>query len=844
MGPAAGPVAVRYLVNAGQLAAGSWYLDEKLEGSRFVGEGGHFVDTVSALVGRSPVEVYAAGSAPTSTLTLRYDDGSVASVSYLTRGSSRFPKETLDVTAGGRSGRLDNFRKVRSGRRRTTGRARRTGQDKGQRAAAPPLRRGRAQWRPDADPAGVAGRDDPGHLRRRHQPGDPAPGAAVSGAPDLGWYVRRLRRMSAAEVTRRARRPEPAPAVGPSPGPAGAPRHRHPRGSTSGRSAPACPEVREQLHAEAAAAVVAAADRVLAGRWTVLRRRPPGQRRPGLVPRPGHRAPRSRRALAFAVDHRDEAETGNVKQVWEMSRHHHLTVLAAAWWVTREDRYADAVADQLRSWWRANPYLTGVHWTNGIEVGVRLLAWVWIRRLLDDWPKVDDLFENDTDALRQIAWHQEYLAAFPSHGSSANNHVLAEAAGLLAGACAFDWYARSPRWRAEAAAAVERELAANTFPSGLNRELATDYHRFVLELALVAAVEADAAGSRCSRRRWQLLARMLDAAAAVLDVAGGAPRAGRRRRGPRRSCVDDPERDPWAVVLGAGEQRRRPAAWWPATRPSVAAALLAGSAATSPLAERAPEPVRDRFDDAGLVLLRTRARDVPEIWCRCDGGPHGFLSIAAHAHADALSVEVRHDGVEILADPGTYCYHGDPAQRQWFRSTRRAQHARARRSRPVGVGRPLPLGQPGRHDDTGLPGGRRRRPQRWVAEHDGYRRLAQPAVHRRAVTLDQDERLLTVVDTVDVAAEVPVRLSWHLGPDVSADLDGDTARLAWRLGAHVRRATLVLPHDLRWSAHRGEPDGPLGWYAPGLGRAVPATSLVGAGTVSASARLVTVLLFG
>jgi len=80
--------------------------------------------------------------------------------------------------------------------------------------------------------------------------------------------------------------------------------------------------------------------------------------------------------------------------------------------------------------------------------GVRLLAWVWIRRLLDDWPKIGDLFEDDPDAQRQIAWHQEYLAAFPSRGSSANNHVIAEAAGLLAAASAFPWYAASPRWTA------------------------------------------------------------------------------------------------------------------------------------------------------------------------------------------------------------------------------------------------------------------------------------------------------------------------------------------------------------------------------------------------------------
>jgi predicted dehydrogenase len=135
MGPVAGPVVVRYLVNAGQLAAGSWYLNEELEGSRFVGEGGHFVDTVSALVGQPPVEVYAAGSGADVHATLRYGNGSVAAISYVTHGSSRFPKETLDVSAGGRSGRLDNFRKIEVwSATGTSSKRARTGQDKGQRA--------------------------------------------------------------------------------------------------------------------------------------------------------------------------------------------------------------------------------------------------------------------------------------------------------------------------------------------------------------------------------------------------------------------------------------------------------------------------------------------------------------------------------------------------------------------------------------------------------------------------------------------------------------------------------------------------------------------------------------
>ena len=33
------------------------------------------------------------------------------------------------------------------------------------------------------------------------------------------------------------------------------------------------------------------------------------------------------------------------------------------------------------------------------------------------------------------------------------------------------------------------------------------------------------------------------------------------------------------------------------------------------------------------------------------------------------AVEVRYDGTDVLADPGTYCYHGEPRWRSYFRST-------------------------------------------------------------------------------------------------------------------------------------------------------------------------------
>ena len=166
-------------------------------------------------------------------------------------------------------------------------------------------------------------------------------------------------------------------------------------------------------------------------------------------------------------------------------------------------------------------------------------------------PKLVTCFEHNDDAVRQIAWHQEFLAAFPSRGSSANNHVIAEAAGRLVAACAFPWYGRSEHWRRSAATLLEHELAANTFDDGLNRELATDYHRFVLELGLVAAVEADAVGHPLSDATWERLTRMLDAGAAILDATGRPPRQGDGDEG-RALVVDDPERDPWATVLTHG----------------------------------------------------------------------------------------------------------------------------------------------------------------------------------------------------------------------------------------------------------------------------------------------------
>jgi predicted dehydrogenase len=134
-GAAAGTAATRYLVNAGPLAKDSWYLNEEAEGSRFTGEGGHFIDTLTWWADSLAEEVYAVPGPEKGDVqaTFRFANGARGTIAYLTGGNTRFPKETMDATGGGRSARLDNFKaaSVWTGRGKDTAKAR-GGQDKGQ----------------------------------------------------------------------------------------------------------------------------------------------------------------------------------------------------------------------------------------------------------------------------------------------------------------------------------------------------------------------------------------------------------------------------------------------------------------------------------------------------------------------------------------------------------------------------------------------------------------------------------------------------------------------------------------------------------------------------------------
>ncbi len=638
------------------------------------------------------------------------------------------------------------------------------------------------------------------------------------------WYLRRLSRMSAGEVyaraadagrqrlwSRRAARPLPLPPLG------------------AGLRVPTAGLLRAQAPTGAAArAVVAAADKLLHGEWPLFHLRltnvaeEPDWFRDPLT---GTIAPRT--GVGFFVPYRDEAACGNIKFVWELSRHQATTLLACAWWLTGRDAYAERVAQHLRSWWRDNPFLTGVHWASGIELGLRLLSWTWIATLLAEWEGAPALFGQNDVFVGQLHAHQRTLAAFQSHGSSANNHLIAELAGQSAAATAFPWFRESAGWAAQARRGLVRAAAAQTHADGFNREQASDYHLFVFELLLAAALPARLAGQPFPAELDDTLRRMADALAASLDSAGRPPRFGDGDDG-RGLLVDAPGAPAAAGVLDASRALYGAAAWWPRPAGSVLGHVAALVAAEASQERSVARPAL--FADAGVAILRS-GEGADEIWLRCDSGPHGYLSIAAHGHADALAVELRCGGVQVLADPGTYCYHGEPEWRALFRGTPGHSTLTVDGQDQGETGGPfLWLNSPRstlRWFDAadGV--------QTWQASHDGYRRLADPVTHHRRVGLDEARRTVAITDWIDAAEAHAVMLAYHLHPDVSVTLQGHSAILRWAGG----EAVAVLPPSLQWSVHRGETAPPFGWYSPGFGHRVPAAVLAGRGMLPPALRL-------
>ena len=132
-------IAAHYRINAGYIPLKHWTQDPTIGGGRIIGEGCHFVDFLTFLIGMPPLTVHTTALPDTGrynednvVMTFSFPDGSIGTVSYLANGDKAFPKERVEVFSSGHVAVLDDFRKLETFRnsRRKTYRSR-LRQDKG-----------------------------------------------------------------------------------------------------------------------------------------------------------------------------------------------------------------------------------------------------------------------------------------------------------------------------------------------------------------------------------------------------------------------------------------------------------------------------------------------------------------------------------------------------------------------------------------------------------------------------------------------------------------------------------------------------------------------------------------
>jgi heparinase II/III-like protein len=536
---------------------------------------------------------------------------------------------------------------------------------------------------------------------------------------------------------------------------------------------------------------------------------------------------------AKRIDHR--TATGDVKWIWELNRLQHLVWLSQAWLITGDSRYSSAAFEQLDSWIQQNPPGHGIAWRGAFEAGIRAISIAVAVQGLRDAPELTPqryrlIVETLAESARRC-WRDRSLF------SSANNHLIGEMAGLATVAMFVPELRFAPEWESRAVRALSVEADRQILPDGSGAEQAVGYQMFTAELLhLVAAIMA-ARDGKAPEPIIAAIARSSAYLAAVVGVDDPDPRYGdddegfALRLGPERLRT---VRDHLGIVAATGYGARVAnggdslgAQWYlevaqTYSKPSGVADDGHGSTGTGSHFAR----------DGGLAILRSGRRRVT-----MDVGPLGYLSIAAHGHADALAITLSADGNELIEDPGTASYYGNPDWRSVMRGT--SAHA------TVTVD-----GQ-----DQSLSGG----PFLWSthasttrvvdltagvvdAEHDGYTRLPGSVVHRRWLVAPPEDRVILVVDLVVGDGCHQARTCWPLHPDLDMRrIEGGHA--VYRNGSPVLEILTAGTMSTTLGEVKGDSASNMGWSSRHLESRVPAWWLSATCTGETPIVLATLLTF-
>jgi hypothetical protein len=546
--------------------------------------------------------------------------------------------------------------------------------------------------------------------------------------------------------------------------------------------------------------------------------------------------------FAKTLDYRNEALVGDIKYLWEPNRHLHLVTLAQAWHLTGERRYVDGIRNHLESWLDQCPYLKGPNWTSSLELAIRLINWSITWQLIGGLDSV--VFSAEEGRRFRNRWlgavyqHMHFIRGHFSRFSSANNHLIGEVAGLFVGALTWPYWRQSQNCAAEAQEILEREALLQNAPDGVNREQAVSYQQFVLDFLLVAALAGRANKRDFSSPYWKRIEAMLEFLASIMDTRGHVPMIGDADDGYMTRLSQEQNFCPYrsllatgAVLFGRGDFKAKAAALDDKTR------WLLGARAEPDFNALRPDsrvlPVRRAFPEGGYYILGRDFEGEREIKLIIDVGPLGYLSLAAHGHADALALWLSVGGREFLIDPGTYAYHTQKAWRDYFRGT--SAHNTVvvdGLNQSVIGGNFMWLHHAQVKCEAWEPGEDR---DRFVGMHTGYQRLPDPVTHRRTAVLDKKIRIVEITDDLLCRGEHTAEFYWHFAEtcDVSLEPDGSV------LAVNEERKIRLIPggRDVEVDLRRGKADPIGGWVSRQFDVKSETTTVVWRSAISGNTQL-------
>ncbi|HOY44492.1 MAG TPA: alginate lyase family protein [bacterium] len=500
-----------------------------------------------------------------------------------------------------------------------------------------------------------------------------------------------------------------------------------------------------------------------------------------------------------------------VKEIWELNRCQHFVTLGQVWRLAGEEEYARALLEQWQGWLDGNPAGRGINWTSMLELGLRLISWSWALALVKNSP----LLSAEFYARLLVSVHQQaaHISGHLSRGSSANNHLLGEALGLVYAGTCFPELKGAAAWRKQGFHLFWSELVRQVHPDGVIKEQSTGYMRYLYDYGTLAITAAAAAGEGVPPAVLQRMAGMAEFTAALIDEAGRLPQIGDGDDG--QALLLDPAAghaapSPWRDLLGSAALQfgradfKALSAGFSPTLFWLHGAAAEGAFARIPTPAGAPPSLR-LFPEGGYAVLRSEAESGRQIGL-LDAGPLGLDAMAAHGHADALSFWLTAGGEPLLIDSGTYQYRGEESWRRYFRSTAAHNTVRVAGRDQSQILGPFQWGR--RAQARLLASGAAEASLAIAGEHDGYRSLG--VIHRRRVRVE--EGLWVVEDELLGRGRAAVELFWHLAPCRWTMPAPD--RLEAVFGGCQVSIRLSGPASLRLQVVEGALEPIQGWFSP------------------------------